>query len=217
MRAAFERILDQTRADERNREKLRRQMGNEVDQLYQKRKASAELSVREACLRFICSLMAGYSSYLKPIRSRPDGEFTDMKSRFDLQGFLKSRDKTATEFYRILSGTQYFIRFIEERSFGSDKVAYNAFFDDCIRKCLSKDNTNELLDRDAFSVNRTVVVSPPAILNPAHIDNEYKYSCFPSTFNNELFELDEIEKTIKNTRRKEQLEAIKQDKLEPTY
>ena len=46
-------------------------------------------------------------------------------------GFLKSRDKANTKFYTQMMKTQMFFRFIEERSFVSDKDASLAFFDEC--------------------------------------------------------------------------------------
>lgn len=48
--------------------------------------------------------------------------------------FLKSRDKANAKFYQQMTKTQTFIRFIEERSFVSNKDASLAFFDECIEK-----------------------------------------------------------------------------------
>lgn len=48
--------------------------------------------------------------------------------------FLKSRDKANQKFFQQLTKTQAFIRFIEERSFVSDKDASLAFFDECTEK-----------------------------------------------------------------------------------
>ena len=49
-------------------------------------------------------------------------------------GFLKSRDKAYHKFFTQLMKTQLFSRFIEERSFVSDKDASLAFFDECTEK-----------------------------------------------------------------------------------
>ena len=196
LKIALEKILERIRVDDRDREKQRRQKpmdgSVDIDQQHQIRKATYELMIREAFLRFMCSVMVGYSSFLKPIKSCPrDENITDMVSRFDLDGFLKSRDRASLDFYQFFSKTQSFIRFIEERSFISDKVVYNAFFDDCIRKCLNKSSA-ELLDRDAYSVNHTVVVQPPNMLNSKHENHEYKYEGFPNRFSHDLFEVGEI-------------------------
>lgn len=51
-------------------------------------------------------------------------------------GFLKSRDKTNLKFYSLLTKTQMFIRFIEERSFVSNMDAALEFFDECSEKVL---------------------------------------------------------------------------------
>jgi hypothetical protein len=81
--------------------------------------------------------MIGYSNHLRPIMKKPrDVNATDTGALFNLESFLKSRDKNSSDFYKRFSETQCFIRFIEERSFVSDKNAYNVFFDDCIVKVL---------------------------------------------------------------------------------
>ena len=55
-----------------------------------------------------------------------------------ISGFLRSRDKAHFKFYTLLTRTQMFIRFIEERSFVSDMDASLAFFDECTEKVLIK-------------------------------------------------------------------------------
>jgi len=49
-------------------------------------------------------------------------------------GFLKSREKANHKFYQTMLRTQLFNRFIEERSFVSDKDDSLAFFDECAEK-----------------------------------------------------------------------------------
>ena len=51
-----------------------------------------------------------------------------------LIGFLKTRDKANHKFFQTLLRTQLFNRFIEERSFVSDKDVSLAFFDECTEK-----------------------------------------------------------------------------------
>jgi hypothetical protein len=79
--------------------------------------------------------MSGYTDFLTPI-SRPieKKNAMDVKVLFDVEGFVKSRDRNSQEFYQRFTATQSFIRFIEERSFVSDKNVYDVFFDDCVRK-----------------------------------------------------------------------------------
>ncbi|KAE9550799.1 hypothetical protein FO519_005989 [Halicephalobus sp. NKZ332] len=181
LKQALENILDKIRSDDREREKIRKMKvegsnSGDMDHQIQIRKASYELLIREAFLRFMCSIMDGYTNFLKPITECPrTAHATDMSERFDLEGFLRSRDKSTIDFYKKFSETQSFIRFIEERSFISDKVAYNAFFDECIQRCAAKsDPYLELLDRDLYSVNHTIVIPPPELLNPKSAELVYK-------------------------------------------
>jgi len=53
-------------------------------------------------------------------------------------GFLKSREKINLKFYSLVTKTQMFIRFIEERSFVSNMDAALEFFDECSEKVLLK-------------------------------------------------------------------------------
>ena len=85
----------------------------------------------------MASILRGYRSFLLPITKAPTIRATDPNSLFDLQGFLRSRDKAHVKFYMLLMKTQMFIRFIEERSFVSDMDSSLAFFDECSDKVLS--------------------------------------------------------------------------------
>lgn len=49
--------------------------------------------------------------------------------------------RSSLEFFKRFSETQSFNRFIEERSFVSDKNTYNAFFDECIAKISQNGNS----------------------------------------------------------------------------
>ncbi|VDN44664.1 unnamed protein product [Gongylonema pulchrum] len=58
------------------------------------KKRMLESSVQDAFLRFMASLMHGYTTYLRPIRCAPRCVgATDTGSLFDLDAFLRSRDK----------------------------------------------------------------------------------------------------------------------------
>ncbi|XP_059826005.1 DENN domain-containing protein 4C isoform X2 [Hypanus sabinus] len=115
----------------------------EADFSWHKKMISLEMEVQEAFLRFMASILKGYRTYLKPITQAPSEKATSANSLFDLQGFLKSRDRTHQKFYVQLTKTQMFIRFIEECSFVSDKDASLAFFDDCIDKLFHSDKGTE--------------------------------------------------------------------------
>lgn len=79
-----------------------------------------------------------------------------------MTGFLKSRDKTYHKFFMQLMKTQLFSRFIEERSFVSDKDASLAFFDECTEKVDDYRDEPKLIELDDTSKSeRTVFIMPP--------------------------------------------------------
>ncbi|TRY87122.1 hypothetical protein DNTS_008183 [Danionella cerebrum] len=144
-----------------------------------------ELEIQEAFLRFMAAILKGYRSYLLPITQAPSEKATDASSLFDLQGFLKSRDRSHQKFYTLMTKTQMFIRFIEECSFVSDKDASLAFFDDCVDKVDSdKPEDTRLIELDkSHRSEHTVFISPPEL--PSLPEGEeppilYSYSGFPA-------------------------------------
>ncbi|XP_052387537.1 C-myc promoter-binding protein isoform X2 [Carassius gibelio] len=152
-----------------------------------------ELEIQEAFLRFMAAILKGYRSYLLPITQAPSEKATDASSLFDLQGFLKSRDRSHQKFYSLMTKTQMFIRFIEECSFVSDKDASLAFFDDCVDKVDSeKPEDTRLIELDkSHRSEHTVYITPPEL--PALPEGEeapmvYSYSGFP-VLNTQLCEL----------------------------
>ncbi|XP_017322099.1 C-myc promoter-binding protein isoform X2 [Ictalurus punctatus] len=153
---------------------------------------SLELEIQEAFLRFMAAILKGYRSYLLPITQAPSEKATDASSLFDLQGFLKSRDRSHQKFYFLMTKTQMFIRFIEECSFVSDKDASLAFFDDCVDKVDSeRPEDTRLIELDkSHRSEHTVFITPPE-LPPVPEGEEpsmlYSYSGFP-VLNAELCE-----------------------------
>uniref|UniRef100_A0A8B9MSG3 DENN domain containing 4A n=1 Tax=Accipiter nisus TaxID=211598 RepID=A0A8B9MSG3_9AVES len=150
-----------------------------------------DLEIQEAFLCFMASILKGYRSYLRPITEAPSETATDASSLFELQGFLKSRDRSHQKFYTLMTKTQMFIRFIEECSFVSDKDASLAFFDDCVDKgtevdtLVDMDRTGEtrLIELDeSYKSEHTVFITPPEI---PHLPNgeehplQYSYNGFP--------------------------------------
>ncbi|XP_051537842.1 DENN domain-containing protein 4C-like isoform X2 [Myxocyprinus asiaticus] len=111
----------------------------EADFTWHKKKTELEMEIQETFLRFMATILKGYRSYLKPITQAPSEKATAADSLYDLQGFLKSRDRAHQKFYSQLTKTQIFIRFIEECTFVSDKDTGLAFFDDCIEKLFPSD------------------------------------------------------------------------------
>ncbi|AWP01157.1 putative C-myc promoter-binding protein-like [Scophthalmus maximus] len=143
-----------------------------------------ELEIQEAFLRFMAAILKGYRSFLRPITQAPSEKATDASSLFDLQGFLKSRDRSHQKFYSLMTKTQMFIRFIEECSFVSDKDASLAFFDDCVDKVDSeKPEESRLIEVDESQRSEhTVFITPPE-LPPLPGGEEYplcyRYDGFP--------------------------------------
>uniref|UniRef100_A0A8D3CS28 DENN domain containing 4A n=1 Tax=Scophthalmus maximus TaxID=52904 RepID=A0A8D3CS28_SCOMX len=127
-----------------------------------------ELEIQEAFLRFMAAILKGYRSFLRPITQAPSEKATDASSLFDLQGFLKSRDRSHQKFYSLMTKTQMFIRFIEECSFVSDKDASLAFFDDCVDKVSfvdsEKPEESRLIEVDESQRSEhTVFITPPEL------------------------------------------------------
>ncbi|XP_077989167.1 C-myc promoter-binding protein-like isoform X2 [Glandiceps talaboti] len=151
-----------------------------------KKQLAMEHSIQEAYFRFMASILHGYKHYLLPITQQPSERTTDPSSLFNLQGFLKSRDKANHKFFTQLMRTQTFIHFIEERSFVSSNDASLAFFDECIEKVdpECKVETKLIEIEDSFENERTVFVTPPEPITSM----EYRYTVFPE-LKKELFEL----------------------------
>ncbi|XP_060887884.1 DENN domain-containing protein 4C isoform X2 [Labrus mixtus] len=168
----------------------------EADFTWHKKKTALEMEIQETFLRFMASILKGYRSYLKPITQAPSEKATAADSLYDLQGFLKSRDRTHQKFYSQLTKTQIFIRFIEECTFVSDKDTGLAFFDDCVEKLFPSDKIPDkgtkvegessedtrLLELDESQKSEhTVFVMPP---EPTADDGpepapRYTYKSFP--------------------------------------
>ncbi|XP_022614464.1 DENN domain-containing protein 4C isoform X1 [Seriola dumerili] len=168
----------------------------EADFTWHKKKTALEMEIQEAFLRFMASILKGYRSYLKPITQAPSEKATAADSLYDLQGFLKSRDRAHQKFYSQLTKTQIFIRFIEECTFVSDKDTGLAFFDDCVEKLFPSDKITDkgtkvegessedtrLLELDESQKSEhTVFVMPPEPPADGGSDptTRYTYKGFP--------------------------------------
>uniref|UniRef100_A0A8C9VLL1 DENN domain containing 4B n=1 Tax=Scleropages formosus TaxID=113540 RepID=A0A8C9VLL1_SCLFO len=136
----------------------------DYDLIYGRQK-QLELEIQEAFLRFMSCLLRGYRTYLLPITQAPSERTTDCSSLFNLQGFLKSRDRTQQKFYAQLTRTQMFTQFIEECSFVSDRHTCLEFFDECVQKVIvdvEKPEDVRLIDLDeSHSGEHTVFIMPP--------------------------------------------------------
>ncbi|XP_058503689.1 DENN domain-containing protein 4B-like isoform X2 [Solea solea] len=156
----------------------------DYDQIYRRQK-QLELEIQEGFLRFMSCLLRGYRSFLLPITQAPSDTTTDCSSLFNLQGFLKSRDRTQQKFYNQLTRTQMFTQFVEECSFVSDRHACLEFFDECVQKVdVEKPEEVRLIDLDeTHSGEHTVFIMPPE--EPQEADGSecpalYSYETFPA-------------------------------------
>ncbi|KAL7980192.1 hypothetical protein Chor_001460 [Crotalus horridus] len=143
-----------------------------------------DVEIQEGFLTFMASILKGYRSYLRPITQAPSETATDASSLFELQGFLKSRDRSHQKFYTMMTKTQMFIRFIEECSFVSDKDTSLAFFDDCVNKVdIDKTGDTRLIELDeSHKSEHTVFITPPEIPhlpNGEELPYQYSYNGFP--------------------------------------
>uniref|UniRef100_A0A8C7SE44 UDENN domain-containing protein n=1 Tax=Oncorhynchus mykiss TaxID=8022 RepID=A0A8C7SE44_ONCMY len=169
----------------------------EADFTWHKKMTSLEMEIQEALLRFMAHILKGYRSYLKPITQAPSEKATSADSLYDLQGFLKSRERAHQKFYSQLTKTQIFIRFIEECTFVSDKDTGLAFFDDCIEKLFPSDKGNDKgtkvegessedtklmeLDESQRSEHTVFVMppEPPTTEDESDPPTRYSYKSFP--------------------------------------
>ncbi|MGH0153104.1 UNVERIFIED_CONTAM: hypothetical protein FKN15_061146 [Acipenser sinensis] len=163
----------------------------EADFTWHKKMTGLEMETQEAFLRFMASILKGYRTYLKPITQAPSEKATAADSLYDLQGFLKSRDRAHQKFYSQLTKTQIFIRFIEECTFVSDKDTGLAFFDDCIEKVdfdTSEDTRLIELDESQKSEHTVFVMPPePPATDGPDPPGKYRYKNFPQ-LDPELFD-----------------------------
>lgn len=127
-----------------------------------------ELEIQEAFVRFMATILRGFRSYLLPITRAPTIGATDPTSLFDFDGFMSSRDRNYSQFYQLITRTQMFTRYIEERSFVSDKDTSLAFFDDCEEKLTASDDIFsdkpiKLFDKDdgIIPTDRSVFIPAP--------------------------------------------------------
>ncbi|KAH9487854.1 C-myc promoter-binding protein [Bulinus truncatus] len=158
----------------------------DIDFKRKKRDMQIELAIQEVFLRFTASLLKDYKNFLNPITKQPNSRTTDASSLFDMQGFIKSRDKANIKFYTQMMRTQMFFRFIEERSFVSDKDVSLAFFDECTEKVDESREEPKLIEIDNSQMSeRTVFIMPP---EPVGLPEglKYGYNGFPE-LKQELF------------------------------
>lgn len=139
---------------------------NSLDRDFKRKKKEQDIEqrIQDAFLRFMVSVLKGYRRFLKAISKAPSVGATDPNALFDLNLFLRSRDKAHHKFYHLLMKTQMFIRFIEECSFVSDGDQGLAFFDECSEKYDADSDSMDIKFLEWASANssdRTKFILPP--------------------------------------------------------
>lgn len=148
-----------------------------------------EQRIQEAFLKFMASILRGYREYLVPISKAPTIGSTDPSALFQLEAFLRSRDKSYQKFFQLLMKTQMFIRFIEERSFVSDGDQGLAFFDECCERLGSCGDESELrlLDFESNTHSERTKYELPPELESTDVKHNFIYHSFK--LNDELLNL----------------------------
>uniref|UniRef100_T1GRB7 UDENN domain-containing protein n=1 Tax=Megaselia scalaris TaxID=36166 RepID=T1GRB7_MEGSC len=157
---------------------------NSLDRDFKKKKREQHLEqrIQEAFLLFMTTILRGYRDFLVPISKAPTVGATDPNALFQMNAFLRSRDKSYHKFFQLLMKTQMYIRFIEECSFVSDGDHGLTFFDDCIEKISKYDDTPQdvrLVDWESNqnSSERTKIILPPDNIEIVNGDG-YTYESF---------------------------------------
>jgi pentatricopeptide repeat protein len=148
------------------------------------RENALELEIQEAFLLFMAGILGGYRLNLLPITRAPTAGVTDVGNLFDINAFLRSRDRNFHLFYKLVMKTQMFTKFIEECSFVSDINTSLAFFDECVER-VEREEGGRLLDNEGAVSDRTVFILPP---DPSDLPEgkEYKNSSLEK-FDHSLF------------------------------
>ncbi|XP_066928785.1 C-myc promoter-binding protein-like [Clytia hemisphaerica] len=141
-----------------------------------KKKKSLEIHIQEAFIRFHAQILKSYKQFLLPITSRPDIGSRDVKTLFDLEGFVRSRPRGTERFFQLMMKTQLFSHFIESRSLSSQNDAELAFFDECTERC---EVTSQLLRNTGSSGSSTTVVVTPPDSSGLPPNEVYTYNGFP--------------------------------------
>ncbi|GLV31716.1 Calmodulin-binding protein related to a Rab3 GDP/GTP exchange protein [Carabus blaptoides fortunei] len=178
LRTTLDQLYMQLRNTSASHSTDKTQTDNNVEKEFQRRRKeqTLELEIQEAFLKFMAWTLKGYRNYLLPITRAPTVGTTDAQALFQIDLFLRSRDKTHHKFFSLLMRTQMFTRFIEERSFVADGDLGLAFFDECTERLTNEESTIRLLEPEmAHSSERTVLLLPP---EPPAQGGPYMYGCF---------------------------------------
>nr|XP_018671970.1 C-myc promoter-binding protein isoform X3 [Ciona intestinalis] len=164
-----------------------------------------DLAIQEAVLKLTTSMMKGYRQFLLPITEAPNSGTTDPSSLFNIQEFVRSRERSSQRFFNSLVGTQLFSSFIEERCLTSstgmsDGISGRSgslvFFDECIDRLTPDHDHVHLIETDSQISDHTVMIMPPDEKGlPPGVG--YQYTTFPD-LTDELFILNDEDAGMNN-------------------
>ncbi|XP_022663000.1 C-myc promoter-binding protein-like isoform X2 [Varroa destructor] len=132
----------------------------EADFVVLRKERDLDLLIQEAFLKFMVEILRDFRRYLRPVTEQPKN--VSAETLFDVDNFMRSRDKSFLKFYEMIVRTQMFSRLVEERSFLSENDHSLAFFDQCCDMCDgSGEATEDLLHIGAGEDNHTAYIAPP--------------------------------------------------------
>ncbi|OQR66250.1 C-myc promoter-binding protein-like [Tropilaelaps mercedesae] len=132
----------------------------EADFVVLRKERDLELLIQEAFLKFMVEILRDFRHYLRSVTEQPKN--VSAETLFDVDNFLRSRDKNHLQFYEMIVHTQMFSRLVEERSFLSENDHSLAFFDQCCDMCdCNGELTDVLLHIGAGEDNHTAYIAPP--------------------------------------------------------
>ncbi|XP_003740678.2 DENN domain-containing protein 4C [Galendromus occidentalis] len=141
----------------------------EADFAVLRKERDLDLQIQDAFLKFMVETLRDFRQFLRPVTEKPKN--VTAETLFDVENFLRTKDKAHEEFYFLLVETQMFSRLVEERSFLSENDHSLAFFDQCCDQCDSSGQVcDDLLRIDAGEDNHTAYIAPPEPpQNPEHL------------------------------------------------
>lgn len=132
----------------------------EADFRMLRKERDLDLMIQEAFLKFMVEILRDFRNFLRPVTEKP--KHGGAESLFDVEAFMRSKDKSYHQFYNVVVRTQMFSRLVEERSFVSENDQSLAFFDECCDRCDSSGEAAELiLHIEAVDDNHTAYIAPP--------------------------------------------------------
>uniref|UniRef100_A0A0K0EL05 DENN domain-containing protein n=1 Tax=Strongyloides stercoralis TaxID=6248 RepID=A0A0K0EL05_STRER len=161
-----------------------------INNIYNKR-------IKEIFLRFMCSLLIGYEFHFNTINMDTVNSKNKLtKNIYNFDGFISRKPKVYKEFYKKLCSTQAFVSLIQDKISKSDRSKYYKFFDTLLLRFINDTNEQLLEDEGYDDVLKNIPLYHVKNFKiDKENDNEGK---FPKTFNDYLFDIDDVFENIKD-------------------